>query len=124
MTPREFGRRLTGYRNERKLSMTELARQTGIDYMQIHRYEKGESLPSLETASRLARVFQIPLDVLATGSEAPAPPAPPPILRHARLLEQMRALDAQPQERQDLASRILDAVLAGELDAVARRLRG
>src|SRR5688500_7555182 len=112
MTPREFGLRLTGYRNQRKISMAELARQIGIDYMQIHRYEKGESRPSLETASRLARVFQIPLDVLATGSEAPAPPPP---IRHARLLEQMRALDTQPQERQDLASRLLDAVLAGEL---------
>jgi transcriptional regulator with XRE-family HTH domain len=124
MNARQFGRRLAGYREQRRLSTTALARQIGIDYMQIYRYEKGESLPSLETATRLARVFQISLDVLATGQEAPAPPAPPPLIRHARLLEQIRTLDALPQERQELASRILEAVIAGELDAVARRVRG
>lgn len=117
MNAREFGVRLSQYREQRKLSMAELARQIGIDYMQVHRYEKGQSVPSLETAVRLATVLQLPLDVLATGKEAPPP------IRNPRLLQQIQELDTLPQERQELASGILEAVIAGELDAVARRIR-
>lgn len=118
MSAREFGVRLTQYREERKLSMSELARQLGIDYMQVHRYEKGQSVPSFETAIRLANVLQMSLDVLATGRDAPAPP-----VRNARLLQQIQELEALPPERQELAARFLEAVIAGELDAVARRIR-
>jgi transcriptional regulator with XRE-family HTH domain len=118
MNAREFGVRLTQYREQRKLSMTELARQIGIDYMQVYRYERGQSVPSLETAIRLAAVLQMPLDVLANGKEAAAPP-----IRNARLLQQIQELETLPQERQELASRILEAVNAGELDGVARRIR-
>ncbi|HEX9982173.1 MAG TPA: helix-turn-helix transcriptional regulator [Thermoanaerobaculia bacterium] len=120
MTAKEFGFRLYQFREQRQLSMAELARQIGIDYMQVHRYERGQSVPSLETAVRLANVLQIPLDVLVTGKEAPVPVAP---IRNARLLQQVQELETLPPERQELASRLLEAVIAGELDAVARRIR-
>jgi transcriptional regulator with XRE-family HTH domain len=115
---REFGVRLTRYREERKLSMTELAQQLGLDYMSVHRYETGKHLPSFETAIRLANLLQVSLDVLATGKDAPAPP-----VRSARLLQQMEELESLPPERQELAARLLEAVVAGELDGLVRRLR-
>lgn len=49
MKTREFGVRLTQYRERLRLSIAELASRLGVDYMQISRYEKGQSLPSLET---------------------------------------------------------------------------
>lgn len=120
MDLRDFGPRLRRAREQRRLSMPQLARQIGIDYMQIYRYEKGQSFPSFTTAVRLADLFQISLDVLAGGREIPEPP---PSFRNDSILERMRRLDDLPPERQELALRILDALLAGDLDGLARRLR-
>lgn len=120
---REFGVRLTQLREQRQLSITQLAALLGVDYMQVSRYEKGQSLPSLDTAARLALVLKVSLDRLVTGSE-PAEPPPPPVFRNARLLERMRQLDAIPADRQELALRVLDTVITGyELEDLGNRLR-
>ncbi|HYC92758.1 MAG TPA: helix-turn-helix transcriptional regulator [Thermoanaerobaculia bacterium] len=120
MKVREFGVRLTQFRERQHLSMTQLANLLGIDYMQISRYEKGQSLPSLETAMRLAKVLQVSLDEL-TGSE---PPPGPPAFTNTRLFERMRQLDQLPAHRQELALRVLDTVISGhELESLAGRLR-
>ena len=122
MKMREFGVRLTQLRERLQLSMTQLAGLLGVDYMQVSRYEKGQSLPSLDTAVRLAQVLQVSLDQLLTGSVAPEPP-PPPVFKNTRLFERMRQLDAIPAERQELALRVLDTVIAGyELEDLGRRL--
>lgn len=121
MNMREFGVRLTRARQERRLSTAELARQLGVDYMSVSRYEKGQSLPSFATAIRLASLLQVSLDVLASGVEIPEPP---PAFKNRKLLARMRALDELPAERQELALVVLDAVMAGELDGLVNRLRG
>ena len=109
MKLREFGVRLTQYRERLKMSITQLANKAGVDYMQVSRYEKGESGPTLETAVRLAAALQVSLDELATGSEPPDSLA----FKNVQLLERMRALDQLPPDRQELALRVLDAVIAG-----------
>lgn len=123
MKAREFGVRLTQLRERLGLSMTQLASYSGIDYMQVSRYEKGQGFPSLDSAIRLSRVLKVSLDQLVTGSEPPEPP-PPPVFKNAGLLERMRRLDAIPAERQELALRVLDTVIAGqELEDLGNRLR-
>jgi len=120
MRPREFGVRLTQYRERKQLSITELANRIGVDYMQVSRYEKGQSLPSFETAIGLAQVLEVSLDELATGNEPPEPPA----FKNQRLFKRMRDLDALPADRQELALRVLDTVIAGhELESLGERLR-
>ena len=120
MKTREFGVRLTQYRERLQLSITELANRIGVDYMQVSRYEKGQSLPSLESAVRLAQVLEVSLDALATGSEPPEPPA----FKNKRLFKAMRDLDQLPADRQELALRVLDTVIAGhELESLGARLR-
>lgn len=120
MDPREFGVRLTQYRRRQRLSITELATKGGVDYMQISRYEKGQTLPSLDSAIRLARVLQVSLDELLTGSNPPEPP----MFNNARLLERMRELDQLPADRQAMALRVLDTVITGhELETLSERLR-
>ncbi|HEY0142195.1 MAG TPA: helix-turn-helix transcriptional regulator [Thermoanaerobaculia bacterium] len=122
MKMREFGVRLSQLRERQQLSITQLASRIGVDYMQVSRYEKGQTLPSLETAVRLAQVLKVSLDQLVTGSE-PAEPPPPPVFQSDRLLERMRQLDAIPAERQELALRVLDTVIAGqELENLGKRL--
>lgn len=119
MKMREFGVRLTQFRERQKLTMTQLAGLLGIDYMQVSRYEKGQTLPSLATAVRLAQALKVSLDQLATGSEPP----PPPVFKNDRLLERMRQLDAIPAARQEMALRVLDTVITGhELEDLAQRL--
>ena len=119
MNAQELGVRITQYREGRQLSITQLAKQLGVDYMQISRYEKGRSMPSLENAVRLARIFGISLDELATGSK-PATLSP---FKNARLLERMRELDAIPADRQEIALRLLDTVVTGhQLEDLADRL--
>lgn len=122
MKMREFGVRLTQLRERLQLSITELAGLIGVDYMQISRYEKGQGLPSLDTAVRLAQVLKVSLDQLVTGSELPEPPPPP--LKNARLRERLRQLEAIPAARQELALRVLDTVIAGQaLEDLGNRLR-
>lgn len=121
MKTHEFGLRLMQYRERQNLSITELALSLGVDYMQISRYEKGKSLPSLDTAIRLAKVLEVSLDELATGSGGPPEP---PAFQNARIFACMRRLDQIPPDRQELALRVLDTVIAGhELDALGERLR-
>jgi transcriptional regulator with XRE-family HTH domain len=102
-----------------KLSITQLANQAGVDYMQVSRYEKGQSMPSLETAVRLAKVLRVSLDELAAGSGPPQPLA----FKNLKLFEVMRELDQIPPDRQKLALRVLDAVVAGyEIESLGSRL--
>jgi transcriptional regulator with XRE-family HTH domain len=120
MDAREFGVRLTQHRKRQRLSITELANHSGVDYMQVSRYEKGQTLPSLDTAIRLATVLQMSLDELLTGNGPPEPP----LFQNARLLERMRELDQLPPDRQAMALRVLDTVITGhELETLSERLR-
>jgi transcriptional regulator with XRE-family HTH domain len=122
MKTREFGVRVTQLRERQQLSMTQLAALLGIDYMQVSRYEKGQTLPSLDTAARLAQALKVSLDELVTGSEPPEE-SRLPVFRNRRLLERMQQLDAVPPERQELALRVLDTVIAGhELEDLGKRL--
>src|SRR5204863_7911675 len=104
MDPRELGVRLTRYRQRLQLSMTQLANQSGVDYMQISRYEKGQTLLSLDMAVRLPIVLKVSLDELVTETHPPAPP----MLKNKRLLERMREPDQLPAHRQAMALRVLD----------------
>ena len=76
MDAREFGVRLTQYRQRLRLSIPELARYCGVDYMQISRYEKGKTVPSLDSAIRLSTALHVSLDELLTGTNPPGPPLP------------------------------------------------
>ncbi len=119
MKLREFGVRLAQYRERLNLSVTQLANRAGVDYMQVYRYERGKSVPSLDTAIRLANVLQVSLDELALGSGPPKPLE----FKNLQLFERMRELDQIPTARQELALRVLDAVIAGyEIESLGSRL--
>jgi len=57
--------KLLKLRKEKKLSQEKLARLIGTSGPIIGRYERGEMVPSVEVAIKLAGVFDVTLDYLA-----------------------------------------------------------
>jgi transcriptional regulator with XRE-family HTH domain len=54
-TPRSFNTWLRGQLKEKKMSQRQLALQSGVDHSTISRLIKGDRMPSLGTATKLAR---------------------------------------------------------------------
>ena len=54
-TPRSFDSWLRGQLKEKKMSQRQLAIQSGVDHSTISRLIKGDRMPSLGTATKLAR---------------------------------------------------------------------
>ena len=118
MKNKHFGARLALLREEKKLSIRQVATLAGIDYMQVHRYESGKTQPTLDSAARLAKALKVTVDELANGE-----PSPEPTFRNERLLEKMRELDQLPPDRQELALRVLETVISGyELETLSAKL--
>jgi len=59
-----FGSRLLELRKKRGFSQAELADMLNTKAPVIGRYERGEANPSIETASKLAKILQVSLDYL------------------------------------------------------------
>ncbi len=67
-TPRSFNSWLRAQLREKKMSQRQLALQSGVDHSTISRLIKGDRMPSLGTATKLARGLREILD----ESEGPA----------------------------------------------------
>jgi transcriptional regulator with XRE-family HTH domain len=67
-TPRSFNAWLRGQLKEKKMSQRQLALQSGVDHSTISRLIKGDRMPSLGTATKLARGLREIMD----ESEGPA----------------------------------------------------
>ncbi len=69
-----FAERLTKIRNEKNLGFPELSRITGIHATQLRRYEKGDSLPTLDALRKLIIALNVPGDMLLFDEEERTPP--------------------------------------------------
>jgi len=67
-TPRSFNAWLRGQLKEKKMSQRQLALQSGVDHSTISRLIKGDRMPSLGTATKLARGLR----EITDESEGPA----------------------------------------------------
>ena len=56
-------------RKQKKLSQTELAEQTGISRDAIGKYERGDIVPSVEYAKKIAEVWGLSLDFLVSNED-------------------------------------------------------
>ena len=60
----DSGKIITRAREEKGWSQTDLANNSGISRVMIGKYERGEAIPSLEAAKKIADAFEVSLDYL------------------------------------------------------------
>ncbi|EZH71289.1 hypothetical protein ATO12_11035 [Aquimarina atlantica] len=65
----KFAERLQELRKKNKFSQEELAKQVDIHVNVLGRYERGDSNPSIETATKLADSLNVSLDFLVGKTE-------------------------------------------------------
>jgi transcriptional regulator with XRE-family HTH domain len=79
----QVGRRLRALREERRLSLSELARRSGVGKATLSELEGGRRNPTLETLYALTTALGVPLSTALAGPLGSAP-APVPALGEAR----------------------------------------
>lgn len=60
----DLGDRITTLRKQKDMSQTDLAKAAGVSREIIGRYERGEAMPSIEVAKKIADAFAVSLDYL------------------------------------------------------------
>ena len=65
-----FGNRLLQTRKKKEISQEELAKHLGTKGPAIGRYERDEMKPSIETATKMAQVLEVPLNWLVGATDA------------------------------------------------------
>jgi transcriptional regulator with XRE-family HTH domain len=104
-----FGERLRETRERRGLTQEQLAAAVGTHGPKISAYEKGQTLPGLEKAARLATALEVGLDELVFGRAAEAPDD----VRDSRLRASVRELEASTDRRLiDAAVTAIDGFVA------------
>jgi len=55
---------ITDLRKQKGLSQTDLAGKTGISQVMVGKYERGDAVPSIEVAKKIADALEVSLDYL------------------------------------------------------------
>lgn len=55
---------ITDLRKQRNWSQAELAKKTDVSQVMIGKYERGDAIPSIEVAKKMADAFEVSLDLL------------------------------------------------------------
>ncbi len=98
-----FPERLTTIRKEKNLSVPDLARLSSIHAVQLRRYEKGESQPTLDALRKLAIALNVPGDILLFDDQERQPPE--------NFLLQFNALNQLSPEDQKSIRTLIDGLL-------------
>jgi transcriptional regulator with XRE-family HTH domain len=59
-----LAKKLVDLRKERNLTQKELAKNIGVHFSHMSRYERGISLPSIDVVKKIAQVFKVSTDYL------------------------------------------------------------
>ena len=105
---RAFAERLHRFREDRRLSQRQLGLLSGVEPIQISRYERAAALPAADSLAEMARVLQVPMETLLLGK---ADPQPGPPLRNALLLDRLSELDELDRHDQETVIDIIDAII-------------
>jgi transcriptional regulator with XRE-family HTH domain len=102
----KFGRRLKELRKRRALSQKELAAMIGVHYLQISQYETGSYFPTVGKLLDIAKALQVSMDDLF-GEIVPDEKQ----VSNLRLLRRFRDLEHLPKEDQEIAIKLIDALI-------------
>jgi transcriptional regulator with XRE-family HTH domain len=67
-----IGEKIATLRKQKNLSQTDLGKAAGVSREIIGRYERGEVMPSIEVAAKIADALDVSLDYLAGNSKKAA----------------------------------------------------
>lgn len=100
-----FGSKLAALRKGLRISQSEVAKQLGTSISVISRYERGEMLPSIDTAKRLADVLGTSIAYLLgdTNDEE--------LLRDKDLVRRLQAVNEFSDAERERVYFTLDAVI-------------
>ena len=108
LTMGDFASRLKQLRAQKDLSQTDLAREVGVHYNHIGRYERGQSKPTAETLSKLADALGVSSDFLMEGRTDDAAKA---AFQDRELLMQFKEVERLNDTDKHLVKEFLDAFL-------------
>ena len=100
-----FGKRIQQLRKEHGWSQPEVAKKIGTSGAIVSRYELGQMTPSIAVARKLADVFAVTLDYLASEREIPN------ILKDREMLARLQNLDELPPEDKDRIIQFVDVMI-------------
>jgi len=100
---KDFGNRVTQARKEKGLSREELAKMIGTSGPIIGRYERGDMMPSVEIATKIADALQVSLDFLVGKSSL--------IVKDHSMLERLEDIATLPQTKRSELFNVLDAYI-------------
>ena len=81
-----LGARIQAHRRRMGLSQEQLAERLGVSRQAVSKWELDESLPELDKALALCRVFGVSADILLQGCEEPRPACPAGAAPQRRLM--------------------------------------
>ena len=100
-----FGKRVLELRKTRGWKQEELGKKLGTSGVVVGRYERGEMMPSIEVAQRMADVFGVTVDYLVGEQEVPN------LLSQSDMVERWSTLDSLPSEDRDRILYVVDSLI-------------
>lgn len=100
-----FGKRVRELRSERGWKQKELAQKLGTAAVVVGRYERGDMMPSIEVAHKMAEVFGVTVDYLVGEQGKPG------LLQQSDMIDRWTTLDDLPPEDRDRILYVLDSLI-------------
>ncbi|GLR16480.1 helix-turn-helix domain-containing protein [Portibacter lacus] len=100
---KEFGDKVMQARKEKGLSREELAKMIGTSGPIIGRYERGDMMPSVEIATKIADALEVSLDFLVGKSSL--------TVKDESMLERLEDIAALPQTKRAELFNVMDAYI-------------
>ena len=94
--------KITELRKEKGWSQSELAKQIQVSREIVGRYERGDAVPSIDIAKRMADVFEVSLDYLVGATEKQV---------NKEMLNRIEAVDKMKPEEKKMIYAFLDAFI-------------
>jgi len=103
-----LGKRVVELRKKKGFSQSELARQVGISYAQVGRYETKGAQPPAEVLKKIADALDTTVDYLINGDTDEKAVS---TLKDAELLQQFRAVEQMDEEDKVTVKKLIDAFI-------------
>lgn len=100
-----FGKRVFELRKQHGWKQNELGKKLGTSGVVVGRYERGEMMPSIEVAQKVAQVFGVTVDYLVGEQEVPN------LLSQSDMVERWSTIDRLPQEDRERILYVVDSLI-------------